>query len=346
MTEKDKDYKLLCLVLSRMTFLTTFEKLNLIKKLDSLNNLMVLSIEEISTIIGRKSRARWDGELSLNQARQDLYIITKFQISMVLYTDKEYPALLREISDPPFLLFYRGNIDFLSKFCISVVGTRRMTSDAAISCVEFAHSACLDGTNIISGLAFGIDRKAHEGALKAFDESSDKNIAGKTAAILPGAIDNIIPEGNRKLAQRILESGGCLISEYAPGEEAMPYRFVQRNRIIAGLSSTTVVIQAPPGSGAMHTADFALGYNREVMFHKAAFSESSMKISSIVRRQLSLQADKGSTEEKKLRMDPKLFVQDGAPIIENYADCLRCLSEAPEKRNCTQANTNLLTLFD
>lgn len=346
MTETDKDYKLFCLVLARMTFLSTFEKLNLVKKLDSLNNLVVLSIEEISTIIGRKSRARWDGKFILNQALQDMYIIEKLHISTVLYTDKEYPALLQEISDPPFLLFYRGNISILSRSSVSVVGTRRMTAEAARNCVEFCKNACLDGINVISGLAFGIDRKAHEGALQAVCEVSDINMTGKTAAILPGAIDNIIPEGNRKLALKILESGGCLISEYPPGEGALPYRFVQRNRIIAGLSPATVVIQAPPGSGAMHTAEFALGYNREVMFHSVAFSENSMKISNIVKRQLKMASSGNGAEEKKLRMDPELFVQDGAPVIDNYADYCRCILEAPEKRICVQNNEVQLTLFD
>lgn len=341
-----REDKLLCLVLCRMTFLSTGEKIKLIKKLDSLHNVIVQSIEDISTIIGRKSRARWNGKFVLRQAQQDLHLIEKLNISTVLCTDEVYPASLREISDPPFLLFYRGNIKILRNSCISVVGTRRMSMNAGRECVEFSKSACLDGNNIVSGLAYGIDRKAHEGALKAFEEASDKSLVGRTVAVLPGAIDNIVPEGNRKLAVKILESGGVILSEYPPGEEALPYRFVQRNRIIAGLSSATVVIQAPPGSGAMHTAEFALDYNRELMFHREAFSDSSMKISSIVRRQLSIAADKNSIEEKKLKMDPELYVHDGAPIIKNYADFLECMFELPGKRSCEQTKEVQLTLFD
>lgn len=346
MTIDGKEGKLLSLVLCRMTFLSTGEKLNLIKKLDSLYNLVVLSIEEISTIIGRKSRARWDGKFVLRQAQQDLYLIEKFNISMVLYTDNDYPAVLREISDPPFLLFYRGNIKILDNFSISVVGTRRMTAEAAKECMEFSKNACLDGINIVSGLAFGIDRKAHEGALKAFDEISDKLSAGRTVAVLPGAIDNIVPEGNRKLAVKILESGGVIVSEYPPGEGALPYRFVQRNRVIAGLSSATVVIQAPPGSGAMHTAAFALDYGRDVMFHAAAFSESSMKVSSIVRHQYLMAAEKNSIEEKKLLMDPELYVRDGAPIIKNYADFCQCFNESPLRTCCMETKEVWPALFD
>lgn len=346
MTKDHKEFKLLCLVLCRMTFLSTGEKIKLIKKLDSLHNLIVQSIEDISTIIGRKSRARWDGAFVLRQARQDLYIIEKFNISLVIYTDKEYPAMLREISDPPFLLFYRGNFQILDNPCVSVVGTRRMTAESARECVEFSKNACLDGTNIVSGLAFGIDRKAHEGALMAFEEVSDKSLVGKTIAVLPGSIDNIVPEGNRKLAQKILESEGLILSEYPPGEGALPYRFVQRNRIIAGLSSATVVIQAPPGSGAMHTAGFALDYNRDVMFHSAAFSEGSMKVSNIVKSQLLKTATVNSIEEKKLLMDPELYVRDGAPVIKNYAEFCRCLLDSPERNLCMQTKEAQLELFE
>lgn len=334
MTSEQTDYKLFCLTLARMTFLSTREKLILLKKLDSLYNFVLLSIEDILSIIGRKSKAAWDGQVVLKQAQQDLYIIEKLGISTVLYTDEDYPEILREISDPPFLLFYRGNINVLKNPCVSVVGTRKMTGDAARECVEFSKSACEDGITVVSGLAFGIDRKAHEGALMAFDEACDKAMVGKTAAVLPGAIDNIVPGGNRKLAQKILEAGGCLISEYPPGEGAKAYRFVQRNRIIAGLSAATIVIQAPPGSGAMLTADFALDYNREVMFHKAAFSENAQKISGIVRNQLIKQAEENKTVLKKLKNDPVLYVNDGAPVIENYADFCQCLAEAPENRNC------------
>lgn len=344
MTKEHKDFKLLCLVLSRMTFLSTGEKLILLKKLDSLHNLIVLYIEDISTIIGRTSKAFWDGELFLRQARQDLCIIEKLGISTVIFDDIEYPAMLKEISDPPFLLYYRGNLQILRNPCVSVVGTRRMTAECAAECMDFSKTACLNGTNVVSGLAFGVDRKAHEGALQAknfLNNSSERNMVGKTVAVLPGAIDNIVPGGNKKLAAKILESGGLILSEYPPGEGAKPYRFIQRNRIIAGLSCATVVMQAPPGSGAMHTVAFALDYNREVMFHKAAFCESSQRISSIVKRQL-----EKTGNETKLQMDPELYVQEGAPVINDYADFCRCMIEAPEKRNCRKMKETQPTLFD
>lgn len=228
-----------------------------------------------------------------------------------------------------------------------------MTADAARECVEFSKNACLDGKNIVSGLAFGIDRKAHEGALMALEEASDISKIGKTAAVLPGGIDSIVPQSNKKLAAKILEKGGCILSEYPPGEGAKSYQFVQRNRIIAGLSTATVVIQAPPASGAMHTAEFALDYNREIVFHKAAFTESSKKISAIIRNQLKMLLDSSAQNnvqkgiiEKKLKKDPELYVLDGAPVIENYADYCRYLMEMPGKRNCTENKDAQLSLFE
>ncbi|MBR5934166.1 MAG: DNA-protecting protein DprA [Treponema sp.] len=346
MTKADKDYETVVLSLSRLSFLTLGEKLNLLKKLDSLCDLVVLSIEDISKIIGRKSKTTLKVKTAVKEAQRDALVLKKLGISWVLILDREYPDLLREISDPPFILFYRGDIGILSKKCVSVVGTRKITGEACKAAVQFSKDACLDGTNVISGLAFGVDKKAHEGSLEAYYEALDKEAVGKTVAVLPGGIDAIIPGSHKRLAAKILESGGLLLSEYPPVTDAKPYCFVERNRIIAGLSLSTVVIQAPVGSGAMITADFAAGYNREVMFHKAAFCESSRRINAFVKNQLVYQAKKNKGGLNKLKKDPELFVNDGAPVIENYADYLKCLVEDPAERICRKNKEVQLELFD
>ena len=345
MIDSDKDYKLAVLALARMTFLTLQEKFILLKKLDSLYNLVVLSIEDISKIIGRKSKAFWNGQSALQDAKHDLNIITKFNISTVLYTDEDYPVLLKEISDPPFLLFYRGDIQFLKNKSVSVVGTRKIIKESASECFDFAKSACLDGVNVISGLAFGIDRKAHEGALEAYYEAEGRFSVGKTAAVLPGGIDIIVPRSLTMLAAKILEAGGCILSEYPPGFEPKPYCFVQRNRIIAGLSCATVVIQAPPGSGAMLTAGFAVDYNREVVFHSVAFSENCKKISELVKVQLLNNAQTGRSAANKLKNDPELYVQDGAPVVNDYAEYCRFMNEHPGVKIYNETNCAQLNLF-
>lgn len=337
MIKSDKDYTLFVLALSRMTFLSLKEKFILLNNIDSLYDLVILSIEDISKKIGRKSRAYWNPSELIRMVKKDLYLIEKMNISFVLYNESNYPSLLKEISDPPFLLFYRGDIKVLENNCVSVVGTRKIVGPAAEECFDFSKDAALDGITVISGLAYGVDKKAHEGAIEAFFEANDKNLVGKTVAVLPSGIDEIVPSGHKRLVSKILSSGGCIISEYPPGEGAKPYRFVQRNRIIAGLSLNTVIIQAPPGSGAMLTAEFAVDYNREVMVHSVAFCEESLRISTFVRNQLLLEAKFKESIGKKLNNDPEYYVQDGAKIIKSYADY---------KLICNKIKFAQKTLFD
>lgn len=328
----DEDFELTVLSLSRMTFLTCEEKFILLNKLDSLHSLSILSIEDIAKFFNRKLKASWDAGYVINSARRDQKYLARQGISWLLYGDQRFPCLLEQIADPPFLLYYRGDISILGKPGVSVVGTRKITGESMKACVEFCKDACLDGVNVISGLAFGVDKKAHEGALEAYYNAEDTSKVGRTIAVLPGAVDQIVPYSHRKLALDILRSGGLLLSEYPPGVGAEPFRFIERNRIIAGLSEATVVIQAPPGSGAMLTAEFAVGYDREVIFHKAAFSESSMRISAFEKARLTELAKKNKSDRNKLKNDPELFVNDGAPVIEDYADFIKCLSEAPGRR--------------
>lgn len=324
MGNEDKDVVLLQMSLSRL-FLTFREKAKLFKSVENARELSQLNSAQLVQITGRNSKSVWNGPENYKEAYKEYLLCQKLGIKTVFYQDDEYPALLKEIDDPPFMLFYRGNLEVLNNPCVSVVGTRRLTAGAAKAAVDFAQQAAQNGLTVVSGLAFGADGKAHTGALNAPE--------GKTCAVLPGGIDNIVPHSHTRLAARILENGGCLLSEYAPGTEAEPWRFVQRNRIIAGLSPVTVVIQAPPGSGAMHTAAFALDYNRDVMFHKEAFSDASLKISDIARK--ALEYSEKACDRSKLKNDPELYVRDGAAVIDSFEDYCRCLTEVPGEHNIT-----------
>jgi DNA processing protein len=271
-----------------------------------------------------------------------------YDISYILYTDLTYPALLREIPDAPFLLFFRGCGDILCRRSVSVVGTRSLTAEGRKAAFDFAHDAASDGCTVVSGLAFGTDTEVHKGAVAVFlgqmsDSFSEQ--CGRTAAVLPGGIDEVVPRSNIRLARSILESGGCLCSEYAPGTAAASWRFVQRNRIIAALSPVTVVIQAPPGSGALLTADFALEYGRDVVFHAAALCETAKCLSVQVRRQLEVKIALGEKKRAKLENTIEKYLDDGAPIIEDYADYIRYLSELPGERNC-KIKDRQLPLFE
>jgi DNA processing protein len=316
------DILLLCAV-SQMYFLTTNEKKLLLENIDTADRLALLSVEDISFIIHRRCRAAgWNGSEIVRQAEKSAGIIRRLGISYVLH--ENLPELLKEIPDVPFMLFYRGRFDALRAECISVVGTRRLTPDGRAGAYAFGFDAAKAGMTVVSGLAFGADERAHEGAVAA---------GGCTAAVLPCGADTVIPSAHVSLAVRILECGGCLVSEYAPGIPAEKWRFVQRNRIVAGLSQSVVVIQAPPGSGALLTADFALGYGRDVLFHKAAFCEQAAAVAARERNKLSLRVAHGEKKRYKLENIPEKYISEGAPVIQDFADYKRWLSEIPGSRS-------------
>ena len=267
-----------------------------------LERFLSLTVTSISLAVKRVfPRAKWNSSEALKKVRlsQKLMQIQKIKSTCIL--DSDFPPMLRLIPDPPFMLFYRGNLEILNKKCVSVVGTRRATPQALRAATDFSKASCDDGLCVVSGLAFGIDAASHKGALLS------KNPA--TCAVLPSGIDMITPFSHTRLAAKILESGGLVMSEYLPGTPSVPFRYVQRNRIVAALSPATVVIQAPKGSGAMITADLALGYNREVFFHGQCFSKEALAVSQM------LSAKKGTA--------PQDFVDEGAKIIEDYEEFIK-----------------------
>ena len=330
-TDLQDDKLILMLSLARITFLTLQEKKIFANNIDNSSKLALLSIEEIEKQVGRtmSNRVLWNGQENLRAAKAALQRCVAREIGIVLYDDAEYPELLRQIPDPPFLLFYRGDVSILQGRSVSVVGTRRVTQQGKQAAISFGYEACMDGCNVVSGLANGIDGFAHQGAVDAWFEGGK----GKTIAVLPSAIDEVVPYGHKRLAENILKSGGCIISEYEPCMNMANFHFVGRNRIIAGLSPATVVIEAPAGSGALITADFAVDYNRDVMFHEAAFGGMAEKVSQLVAQDLEKRFATGGVSKYKLENRPEKFIKDGAPVIKDYKDYCRALAEMPGTRS-------------
>lgn len=334
---------------ARISFLSLAEKINLLKNIDSASSLALLSIDEISALCGRALRIKkWDGNRNYHESVREAKIIEAKKIGFALYTDALYPSLLREIPDAPFMLFYIGDISILSGKTVSVVGTRHVTPDGRAAAHDFAYDAVNNGVTVVSGLAFGADAAAHSGAVDAYFDSIErgggKAASGKTAAVLPCGCDTVVPKSNARLAHNILRSGGCILSEYVPGTESMPWRFVQRNRIIAALSPATIVVQAANGSGALITAQFALEYNRELMFHAAALSEAARKIGEASLRRLQKDFALGNISRSKLENSPEKFLEAGAPVIKNYKDFCVCLKELPGGHSCTIKSDGQLEL--
>ncbi|MBN1258170.1 DNA-processing protein DprA [Candidatus Peregrinibacteria bacterium] len=173
----------------------------------------------------------------------------------ILYKeDKDYPFLLSKIADPPPFLFVRGKLPNFHK-SLSIVGTRAITDYGRQATEKFTEEFVHNGFVIVSGLALGVDACAHHAALKH---------QGLTVAVLGCGVDEIYPLENVRLAESILESGGAIVSEYPLGAPALRHHFPERNRIIAGLTRGTLVIEGGTKSGALITARLALEYNRDV----------------------------------------------------------------------------------
>ena len=330
---------ILKLFLARITFLTLQEKKKFANNIDSLSKLALCSIEDICNEIGRKIKNRipWNGKENLRSAKIAAYKCMQLKCEILYIDDPDYPELLRQISDPPFLLFCRGNHKLLKEASVSIVGTRKITPAGREATKKFAYDAAMDGCNVVSGLAVGVDGNAHQGAVDAFfdtdEKGGDTSVIGKTIAVMPSAIDEIFPNGQKHLAGQILQTGGCLVSEYEPGDEMANWHFVGRNRIIAGLSPATVVIEAPAGSGALITADFALDYNRDLFFHEATFGQMADQVAKVVSDDLEKLFAAGRVSKHKLESRPEKFIKDGAPVVKDYKDYCRALAESPGTRS-------------
>jgi len=181
--------------------------------------------------------------------------INELNLNVVTVADDNYPNLLKQISDPPPLLYYRGNWSCLDYPALAAVGSRQITSYGQQAVAKLIPALAQSGLTIVSGLAYGVDAACHQATLQA---------GGKTAGVLACGLDQIYPAVNRYLAQKIIDSGGLLLTEFPPGVMPLTHHFPLRNRIIAGLCRATLVIEAAAVSGALITAKLALEYNREV----------------------------------------------------------------------------------
>ncbi|HXF84942.1 MAG TPA: DNA-processing protein DprA [Anaerolineales bacterium] len=194
------------------------------------------------------------------QARQSVDLdkiwekIEKQGIKILTWQDEAYPSRLKEIDQPPPVLYLRGEYLPDDLFAVAVVGTRRITPYGRQVTEEISAFLAANGMTVISGLARGVDAVAHQTALKA---------GGRTIAVLGSGVDKIYPPEHRQLANQIIERG-ALISDYAPGTPPDASNFPPRNRIISGLSLAVVVVEAGETSGALITAEFAAEQGREV----------------------------------------------------------------------------------
>lgn len=208
----------------------------------------------------------------------------------LVWDDPEYPPQLRQIHDPPFLLYLRGGGLPEAARAVAIVGARRCTDLARELARAMGKDLAAAGITVVSGAARGVDSASHEGALDA---------GGPTVAVLGGGIDATYPASSRRLFERIRERGS-LVSEYPPGVPPRPFRFPARNRIVAGLCRAAVVVEGEQESGSLITGSHALEFGREVFAVPAALNNP-------------------------LSFAPLRLIRDGATMIRGADDLLEDL---------------------
>ena len=192
---------------------------------------------------------------SMELAREEFARASAMGVSIVCLDDPSYPPRLKEIYDPPLILYVRGNLETLTRPGIAMVGTRHPTPYGSGMAERLACDLATQGLVILSGMARGVDTASHRGAISA---------KGKTAAVFGTGVDVIYPKENSRLSEQILGFGGALISEFPMGTFAAPQNFPIRNRIISGMSVGVLVVEAAEYSGTRITARCALEQNRDV----------------------------------------------------------------------------------
>ena len=189
-----------------------------------------------------------------NRAEAEVEFILKEKIQPLFFTDEKYPERLKHCEDGPILLYFKGNMDFNASHFISVVGTRSATDFGKAFTEKVVDQLKPYNTCIVSGLAYGIDITAHKAAL-------EKDM--KTVAVVAHGLDRVYPALHTNIAKEIEEQGG-LLTEFTTGTKPDRENFPKRNRIVAGLSEATVVVEAAKKGGALITAELASSYNRDV----------------------------------------------------------------------------------
>lgn len=234
----------------------------------------------------------------LQEAEEELKFISDHDITPLFFTDAAYPYRLKECSDSPLLLYYKGNGDLNNEKIVAIVGTRRCTDYGKEITKKLTETLAAHDALIVSGLAYGVDIAAHNAAL-------ENNL--KTVGVLGHGLNTLYPQQHKATSKKMVEQGG-LLTEYRSTEKMTPHNFPDRNRIVAGLCDALIVIESAEDGGAILTANIANSYNRDVF------------------------AVPGKATDKWSRGCNALIKSNRAQLIETGEDLLKALNWAqPEK---------------
>ena len=184
--------------------------------------------------------------------------ISRYSIKALTLHDQEFPQILTEIPDPVSILFYQGNLGSLPERKISMVGSRQASYTGLTAAKQIARDLSMAGITVVSGFAYGIDAASHQGCIEG---------GSPTVAVMGCGLDCNYPADHSGLRRKVLDSGGVLLTEYAPGEKPMAGNFPYRNRIIAAMGEALVLVEAKIRSGSLRTVDHALAQGKEVFVY-------------------------------------------------------------------------------
>ncbi|MFQ5708352.1 MAG: DNA-processing protein DprA [bacterium] len=298
----------------------------LIGKFRSAVQIFQASIGELCQVDGidKKTAESIRQSTARDYARQQIQRMNRCGARLLTFWDRDYPEPLKQIYDPPALLFVRGRLTPADNYSIAIVGTRQPSHYGKLVTERFATELASRGVTIVSGLAYGVDTLAHHCALQA---------NARTLAVLGSGVDVIYPGTNRKLSEQIVRQG-ALISEFPLGSEPERNNFPRRNRIICGLSLGTLVIEAGERSGALITASMALDQNREVFavpgnidnpksFGTNALIKQGAKVVTCVEdvlEELGPQLSFGFPHDKKQRLDLSGLDTNERTVLEQLSN--------------------------
>ena len=215
-----------------------------------ISHLERLSKEEVKDLVRKYSGIHADEKLITEYKKminQNIHFIT--------IEDNEYPEKLKNIYDPPFWIYIKGDISILNNPSVAVIGSRNCSEYGVYTARKIGEDLAKIGIVVISGMAKGIDKFAHIGCI---------NAGGKTIAVLGSGFDNVYPKENKKLFEKIVNEGGLVISEYPPEFKPLSMHFPARNRIISGLSDKVIVVEAGEKSGTFITVDYSIEQGKDI----------------------------------------------------------------------------------
>ena len=246
------------IALNRVRDLGAITVKRMAQRFGSLGAILAASEGELLDVqgIGPEKARRFCEDMKRLPAEEELARAEKMGVRLVTWVDEGYPELLKQIADPPLVLYVAGDVAALDRPAVAIIGTRRASVYGRECAKRFGFQLASAGYTVVSGLALGIDTEAHTGAVQA---------KGRTVAVLGGALNCLYPKENGKLARSIIDGGGAVVCDYPFGRMPDTQTFPMRNRIVSGMSKGVLAVEAPLKSGTLITVGQALDQGRCVM---------------------------------------------------------------------------------